>query len=78
MLSELPIQWIVCGIALFVAMQCLMSMATLLRERLQGMLIAHVKRKQIEALKQQRIQELRETIRAKKATATSANEKKAA
>jgi hypothetical protein len=53
-------------------------MATALRDRLQGLLVAHVKRQQIEAMKRQRIKELRESIRAKKASRKSADEKKAA
>jgi hypothetical protein len=44
-----------------------MSLSILLKDRLQDLLIAHVKRQQIESKKRQRIAELREKIRAKKA-----------
>jgi hypothetical protein len=67
MLSDLPINWIVWGVAAFVALRCLMSLSILLKDRLQDLLIAHVKRQQIESKKRQRIAELREKIRAKKA-----------
>lgn len=46
-------------------------MSTLLRDRLQDLLVAHVKRAQIEAQKKRRIFELREKIRAKKAKAAA-------
>ena len=46
-------------------------MSTLLRDRLQELLVAHVKRAQIEAQKKRRIFELREKIRAKKAKAAA-------
>ncbi len=78
MLNEPTLRWIACGIVLLVALQCLTSIATALRDRLQGLLVAHVKRQQIEARKRQRIKELRETIREKKAARKSSNEKKAA
>jgi len=45
-------------------------MSTLLRDRLQELLVAHVKKAQIEGQKKRRIVELREKIRAKKAKAT--------
>lgn len=77
-LSDLPFKWLVWAVAVYVAMRCLMSLATLLRERLQGLLIAHVKRQQIESLKRQRIAELREKIREKKAAAASEPEVKRA
>jgi hypothetical protein len=53
-------------------------MATALRDRLQGLLVAHAKRQQIEAMKRHRIKELRESIRAKKAARKSSDEKKTA
>ena len=46
-------------------------MSTLLRDRLQELLVAHVKRSQIEGQKKRRIFELREKIRAKKAKAAA-------
>jgi len=67
MFDEPPIRWIAWAIIVFVAMRSLMSMSILLRDRLQGLLVAHVKRQQIESQKRQRITELRERIRAKKA-----------
>ena len=67
MTSDLPQYWIVWAIVVLIAMRCLISMATLLRDRLQGLLVAHVKKQQIESMKRQRIMELREKIRAKKA-----------
>ena len=78
MLNELPLRWIACGIVLLVTLKCLTSMATVLRGRLQGLLVAHVKRQQMEAMKRKRIKELRESIRAKKASRKSSDEKKAA
>ena len=78
MLTDFPVRWIVFGIALLVAMQCLMSMATLLRDRLQGLLLSHVKRQQIESKKRNRIQELREAIRAKKEAAKNEDKSRAA
>jgi len=44
-------------------------MSTLLRDRLQKLLVAHVKKAQIEGQKKRRIVELREKIRAKKVKA---------
>ncbi len=67
MISEIPVAWIVWGIVVFVALRSLMSLSILLRDRLQGLLIAHVKKQQIESQKRERIKELREKIRAKKA-----------
>jgi hypothetical protein len=78
MLNEPLLRWIACGIVLLVALQCLTSIATALRDRLQGLLVAHAKRQQIEARKRQRITELRESIRAKKAVRKSSDAKKAA
>ena len=46
-------------------------MSILLRDRLQDLLVTHVKRAQIEAQKKRRIFELREKIRAKKAKAAA-------
>ncbi len=46
-------------------------MSTLLRDRLQELLVAHVKRAQIEGQKKRRIFELREKIRDKKAKAAA-------
>ena len=67
MISELQLRWALWAFVVFISLQCLLSMATLLRDRLQDLLIAHVKRAQIEAQKRRRINELREKIRAKKA-----------
>ncbi len=67
MFSEITIAWVVWGIVVFIALRSLISLAILLRDRLQGLLIAHVKKQQIESQKRQRIKELREKIRAKKA-----------
>lgn len=77
---ELPIQWIVWGIVFFVAMRCLIKLSTTLRDRLQALLVAHVKKQQIESQKRQRINELRGKIREKKANAdtVNANKKRAA
>jgi hypothetical protein len=44
-----------------------MSLAKRLREYLQGLLIEHVKRQQIESKKRKRINELRDMIRKRKA-----------
>lgn len=78
--SEIPIQWIVWGIVFFVAMRCLITLSTKLRERLQSLLQSHVKKQQIESQKRHRINELRGKIREKKANAeiANANEKRAA
>jgi hypothetical protein len=76
-MSELPLQWIITLIAAYVAMRCLISLANRLREHLQGLLVAHVKRQQVESLKRRRIEELRAKIRKKKADAAS-QEKRAA
>ncbi len=80
MTGELPLHWIVWAIVVLIAMRCLISMATLLRDRLQGLLVAHVKKQQIESMKRQRIMELREKIRAKKAASeiVEVKEKRAA
>ncbi|MEI7460864.1 MAG: hypothetical protein WCK15_15750 [Pirellula sp.] len=78
MLNELTLRWIACGIVLLVTLQCLTSIATALRNRLQGLLVAHLRRQQIEAMKRQRIKEFRESIRAKKEVRKSSDEKKAA
>jgi hypothetical protein len=78
MLDDLPLRWIAFCIVLLVTLQCLMSMATVLRDRLQGLLVAHVKRQQREALERQRTEEHRETLRAKKAAQESSDEKRAA
>jgi hypothetical protein len=53
-------------------------MAAALRHRLQGLLVAHLKRQQIEAMKRHRIKELRKSVRAKKAPRKSSDEKKTA
>ena len=71
MLTDLPIKWILCCVAVFVALSCIMSLATLLKERLHGLLVEHVKRQQIESKKRQRITELREKIRSKKSKESS-------
>ena len=80
MISELPVHWIVWAIVVLIAMRCLTSMATLLRDRLQALLVAHVKKQQAESMKRRRIIELREKIRAKKAAADNfeVREKRAA
>jgi heme exporter protein D len=78
MLNELPLQWIAYGIVLLVTLKCLTSMATARRDRLQGLLVSHAKRQQMEAMKRQRIKELRESIRAKKAARKSSDETQAA
>jgi predicted exporter len=78
MLNELPLQWIGCGIVVLVTLKCLTSMATARRDRLQGLLVAHLKRQQMEAMKRQRIKELRESIRARNAARKSSDETKAA
>ena len=75
MLSEPPIRWIVWGIVVFVALRSLISLAIKLRDRLQSLLVEHVKKQQIESQKRERIKELREKIRAKKANAESDNSK---
>jgi hypothetical protein len=71
MLSEQAIPWMLAAAAVFLAMRCLVSLAGLLKERLQGLLTNHVKRCQIERRKRLRILELREKIRARKASAES-------
>ena len=78
--SELPIQWIVWGIVFFITMRCLITLSTMLRDRLQALLVAHVKNQQVKSKKRQRINELRGKIREKKANAeiVNANEKRAA
>jgi hypothetical protein len=48
-----------------------MSLAKRLREHLQGLLIEHVKRQQIESKKRKRINELREIIRKRKAASAA-------
>ena len=78
--SEIPIQWILWAIVFFVAMRCLISLSTTLRDRLQLLLVDHVKKQQMESKKRQRISELRGKIREKKANnaIANANEKRAA
>ena len=78
--SEIPIQWIVWAIVFFVAMRCLISLSTTLRDRLQLLLVDHVKKQQLESKKRQHISDLREKIREKKANTAiaNANEKRAA
>jgi hypothetical protein len=71
MLSELQLRWALWAIVVFITLRCLLSMSILLRDRLQDLLVAHVKRAQIEAQKKRRIFELREKIRAKKAKAAA-------
>jgi hypothetical protein len=66
MLNELPIHWLVWGIAAYVSMKCAISLATILKDRLQALLVEHVKKQQIESLKRRRISELRDKIRQKK------------
>lgn len=80
MTGELPLHWIVWTCVVLITMRCLIAMATLLRDRLQGLLVAHVKKQQIESMKRQRIMELREKIRAKKAASeiVDVKEKRAA
>ena len=74
MFDELPVRWLLWAIVVFVALRCLIALAILLRDRLQDLLIAHVKKEQIESQKRARIRELREKIRAKKATAAAVAE----
>ena len=71
MISELQLRWALWAIVVFITLRCLLSMSILLRDRLQDLLVAHVKRAQIEAQKKRRIFELREKIRAKKAKAAA-------
>lgn len=80
MTNELPLRWILWVLVFFLTMRCLISMSILLRDRLQGLLIEHVKKQQIESQKKKRISELREKIRIKKAIAAEADlsEKRAA
>lgn len=80
MLSDVPMHWIIWAIVFMITLQCLISMASSLRDRLQGLLVAHVKKQQTESMKRQRIVELREKIRAKKAAADNdeVKEKRAA
>ena len=80
MVSELQLRWLLWSIVVFIAMRCLLSLSILLRDRLQDLLVQHVKKQQIESQKRQRIKELREKIRAKKASLKegAAQEKKAA
>ena len=68
MVSELQLRWLLWSIVVFIAMRCLLSLSILLRDRLQDLLVQHVKKQQIESQKRHRIKELREKIRAKKAT----------
>lgn len=75
MLSEPAFRWIVWGIVVFVALRSLISLAIKLRDRLQSLLVEHVKKQQLESQKRERIKELREKIRAKKANAESDNSK---
>jgi len=70
MIDELQLRWALWAIVVFISLRCLLSMSTLLRDRLQELLVAHVKKAQIEGQKKRRIVELREKIRAKKAKAT--------
>ncbi len=72
--SEQTFRWIIQALAIYVAMRCLMSLAKRLRERLQGLLIEHVKRQQIESKKRKRIDELREMIRRRKAASAADEE----
>ena len=69
--SEQTLRWIIQALAIYIAMRCLMSLAKRLRERLQGLLIEHVKRQQIESKKRKRINELREIIRKRKAASAA-------
>lgn len=80
MISELQWKWLLWALVVFVAMRCLISLSILLRDRLQGLLVQHVKKQQIESQKRQRIKELRDKIRAKKASQVESvvKEKKAA
>jgi len=81
MISELQMRWLLWAFVVFVAMRCLLSLSILLRDRLQDLLVQHVKKQQIESQKKKRIMELREKIRGKKAEAQAeieAKKKKAA
>ena len=81
MISELQMRWLLWAFVVFVAMRCLLSLSILLRDRLQDLLVQHVKKQQIESQKRQRILELQEKIRAKKNASfeeSGAKEKKAA
>jgi len=81
MVSEFQMQWLLWAFVVFVAMRCLLSLSILLRDRLQDLLVQHVKKQQIESQKKKRIMELREKIRGKKAEAQAeieAKKKKAA
>ena len=80
MISELQMRWLLWALVVFVALRCLLSLSILLRDRLQDLLVQHVKKQQIEAQKRKRIIELREKIRAKKASIVESvvTEKKAA
>ena len=79
-MNEIPLRWILWVLVFFLTMRCLISISILLRDRLQGLLIEHVKKQQLESQKRQRILELREKIRIKKANAAEADisEKRAA
>ena len=77
MVSELQMRWLLWAFVVFVTMRCLLSLSILLRDRLQDLLVQHVKRQQIESQKKKRIMELREKIRAKKAAAQAEIEAKA-
>ncbi len=72
MIGDTPFRWILWALVFYVAMRSLISTAILLRDRLQGLLVAHVKQQQVDAQKRKRIQELREKIRIKKANLLSA------
>jgi|GEM_PF-4557468 len=71
MFSDIPFQWIVWGIVMLIAFRSLISMSIQLRDRLQALLLAYVKQQRIESRKLQRIRELRERIKARKAVAVA-------
>jgi len=71
MFSDIPFQWIVWGIVMLIAFRSLISMSIQLRDRLQALLLAYIKQQRIESRKLQRIRELRERIKARKAVAVA-------
>ena len=58
MISDIPVQWIVWALVFLIAMRSLISMSILLRDRLQALLVEHVRKQQVESQKRQRIKEL--------------------
>ncbi len=75
-MNDSIVAFLIWGVATFVAVRCIMTMSTLLRDRLQGLLVNYVQRQRLDMHKKRRIRELRMKIREKKLRESDVEQRK--